>query len=61
MEIDVCPSHNLNEIFFVPSQAEWEALKIHEHKWALENAEQELLGTYQPQISNLPNQIKKTQ
>ena len=37
--------------YFYTFQAEWEALEISEHKWALRNVEDELMKDYKKNIA----------
>ena len=41
-------------------KAEWEALEVTEHSWALKNAEQEMMTAVGPTQDNLYHQSKKT-
>jgi hypothetical protein len=44
---------------FQAFKAEWEALEVTEHSWALKNAEQEMVAVLGPTNDNVHHQIQR--
>ena len=40
-------------------KAEWEALEVTEHQWALKNAEQDMIASIGPTLDNLYHQSQQ--
>ena len=48
-------------LFFLQAfKAEWEALEVTEHSWALKNAEQEMVAVLGPTNDNAHHQIQRS-
>ena len=46
--------------FFQAFKAEWEALEVTEHSWALKNSEQEMMAALGPTNDNVHHQIQRS-